>query len=446
MKKKIDFLLCYEHKNREYESLVLLKHELEKRGYTVMYRCLYENSVLNYPQFKNIKPRCVIVPAAYDEKILECFCFNIVGYIGKIINLQWEQILTVEEEYDINAYHNPKGMAKNVVHLCWGNKTKERLIRAGVEDNNIFVTGPIHLDALRLENRRCLFSKKELAQKYKLDINKKWILFISSFGFCDLDERMKSYIISCYGDDYVNYFIDYSIKSRQKILEWLKQLVNDNNSYQVIYRPHPDEIKVDNELVEIQKFVKNFFIIKDLPIKHWIYSSDIVLNWFSTSKADSVFLGKPDIVLRPYKIRDKDEVSIMKGEKFCTTYDDLKSSIDNYQNKEINSSIYEYYDVNEKIPSYVRVADICEQVLLDKKIKISFSLSKYVLYFCKVFKYWVFGVIRGLFPSFFLVQRFEKHFREADEFLRAGEESNIGTKIEENEILVRYYGDLQSNE
>ena len=44
----LDFLILYEHIVREYESIMLLKRELERRGYTAEIRQLLDRKKLKY--------------------------------------------------------------------------------------------------------------------------------------------------------------------------------------------------------------------------------------------------------------------------------------------------------------------------------------------------------------------------------------------------------------
>ena len=49
----LDFLILYEHIVREYESITLLKCELERRGYTAEIRQLLDRKKLKYFTWKN---------------------------------------------------------------------------------------------------------------------------------------------------------------------------------------------------------------------------------------------------------------------------------------------------------------------------------------------------------------------------------------------------------
>ena len=60
----LDFLILYEHTVREYESDLLLKLELERRGYTVRIRQLLDAKDLRL--FGKDKPEVLVSSCMYD--------------------------------------------------------------------------------------------------------------------------------------------------------------------------------------------------------------------------------------------------------------------------------------------------------------------------------------------------------------------------------------------
>ena len=92
MNQKVDFLIRYEHKIRELESVMLLKLELERRGYTVGLVCNYEHR-------HDYEPKVLIVPAGYYT---EHFMYEMCKYsIRKIANLQLEQLFQSRNEENL---------------------------------------------------------------------------------------------------------------------------------------------------------------------------------------------------------------------------------------------------------------------------------------------------------------------------------------------------------
>lgn len=436
MKEKTDFLISYEHKARELDTIVLLKQELEKRGYTVRIHCSYENDVFKYPQFSKVKAKCVIVPAAYDIDVIDYFSFSIVGLVKKIINLQWEQVLSIEEESDKNGYHNPKGIARNIVHLCWGEASQRRLMVSGVPKSRCVVTGPGHMDILRKPYSKKILNKDVLSENFCIDSHKKWILFISSFSLNDLDVQNKEYIRNSMGIEYFDSFYNFSVKSREEILKWFDYYLLENSNSIIIYRPHPDEVNKNNELKKLEKKHENFKVISDLVITHWINSADIILNWYSTAKAYVVFQNKFEYVLRPIPIEKKYEVSIMNGDSFVTTYEEFFDVVTNDKRESYPMrDISDYYDFDKEVPTYKRIADMCEQILKSKKYDVFIPLRYKAHFFIRMLKNIAFLFLSKKKSNNVYVKRTIEKRKELELYLSNGYARNVATEEDIKNIL-----------
>lgn len=143
----LDFLILYEHTVREYESDLLLKLELERRGYTAEIRQLLDRKKLGYFTWK--KPKVLVASCMYDNEAINSHVYNNIGRCDRIVNLHWEQMLSdTQEEGD---WFNMNGNAKKCVQTCWGRKTARRLEAHGMEEKNCPVTGAVMMDFLRPE-------------------------------------------------------------------------------------------------------------------------------------------------------------------------------------------------------------------------------------------------------------------------------------------------------
>ena len=111
----LDFLILYEHTVREYESDLLLKLELERRGYTAEIRQLLDPKHLRL--FGKDKPEVLVASCMYDNEAINSHVYNNIGRCNKIVNLHWEQMLSdTQEEGD---WFNMNGNAKRCVQTCW---------------------------------------------------------------------------------------------------------------------------------------------------------------------------------------------------------------------------------------------------------------------------------------------------------------------------------------
>ena len=180
----LDFLILYEHTVREYESDLLLKLELERRGYTAEIRQLLDPKHLRL--FGKDKPEVLVASCMYDNEAINSHVYNNIGKCNKIVNLHWEQMLSdTQEEGD---WFNMNGNAKRCVQTCWGKRTAARLQAHGMDAKNTPVTGAVMMDFLRPEFNGYFKDKATLCREFGLDPNKKLHLYISSFGYARMND------------------------------------------------------------------------------------------------------------------------------------------------------------------------------------------------------------------------------------------------------------------
>lgn len=374
-----DFLINYEHKNRELDSICLIKVELEARGYSVELSCTYDSDRSNPKPVKR-KAKVVVTSALYNDGSLDFFVFGLVGFCKKIVNLQWEQALSNRDEENLSLFLNPKGLARNALHLCWGPATRNRLIKSGLKARNVDIIGPIQMDTLRPEFDSLFLSKDELAQRYNLDAKLEWVLFISSFTYITMTEEEYSGELKVLGPS-LNDFLELSTISKDGILSWIEEAAVQYPNKIFIYRPHPSENN-DPKIVELEKKHSNFRLIGELSIKQWIKSSDKLLSWYSTSAAEIYFAKKYFHVLRPVPLPFELDVSIYKNAKILNNVSDFISELDsNNRNFPLSSDVMmQYFQINTDRPTYKIVCDLLVRVLETKE----YDMPKYsIVYICK---------------------------------------------------------------
>jgi hypothetical protein len=336
--------------------------ELVRRGYTVELASTYEEGRVQ--QLMKYKARVVITSALYDNACLDYFVYSIAGFCKKVVNLQWEQILTNEDESHPSFYQNPKGYAKEALHLCWGEETRRRLLRAGVSSNKALVVGPVQMDTLRPEFNILYLNKGELAKSFSLDEKKEWVLFISSFSFVNMSNDEYNLIAKAVGNR-ISDFKDISTLSKIEVVKWLLLAINKFPNKLFIYRPHPSE-NDDEMLTKISTEHQNFRVIKDLPIKQWIKCCDKFFTWYSTSSAEVFFSNKSCSILRPVPIPYNWEVTTFNNARVISSVGDFLKEVDN------NGSVFPldpdvfskyYYQAKDNYPSYMKICDVLERVI-----------------------------------------------------------------------------------
>ena len=367
-KKPVDIVIRYEHKVRELESIMLIKIEMERRGYSVAFTANYD-----YKNKAQYEPRVIVSPAIYND---EQFLGDITQYglNKKIANLLWEQVMGIAEEESPTGAHNVYGTGQKAITFCWGKKSHHRLVAAGMSKENAKVVGQINTDLLRNPFTKLLATKEQLGAQYGVNPNVRWNLFISSFAYCELDEIQKDLIKKVYGDKYFEEFTDLSIKSRKALFSWFEAILEKYPDDVLIYRPHPDEMAKSIELKTLADRFPNFYVIADLSLKHWCHAADKVYNWYSTGMIDAVVLNKPCRILRPYFISDKYDYRLFYTADHIKKLDDF---LEDYVSLDTtcgldSKMVADYYHLPERFV-YQDICDLLEEMLESNKYDIHYT-------------------------------------------------------------------------
>lgn len=438
MKKTVDFIIRYEHKVRELESIMLLKLELERRGYTVRLICNYD-----YKDVNNYNPKVLVVPAIYSDGQLYGDWYN-YGLIHKIANLQWEQLIGIKEEEDINGYHNINGIGTQVITFCWGKKSYDRLVNSGLENNKAKVVGQINTDLLRGEFKQLLYTKDILSAKYGIDGKKRWYLFISSFAYCEMDEQQAKMSEAQLGKEDFDAFKDASYKSRDAILDWFEKKLVSCPETLIIYRPHPDETQKCERLKSMAQNYDNFKMVSQEAIKHWVNACDKVYNWFSTGIIDAVVLNKPIRMLRPIEIKEDLDYRLMHNSRQLKNEEDFENDFNNLEIEEVFESelLKSYYFLPENYV-YKEICDKLEELLHTTQYDINYKWNDRIKLSYIIVRRRIFNAImpklhfipESIWPNF-IRKRIQMH-RELLNTRIHGFEKNVASELEIEEQSQR---------
>ena len=165
------------------------------------------------------------------------------------------------------------------VHYAPTNQAKENLMREGIQEENIVVTGNTVIDSLVLAS-----SKLDTNQKLLNDIQKKYDY---------LDPNKKTILVTGhrrenFGDGFKN------------ICNAISAISNDNKDVQFIYPVHlnPNVIKPVNKILKNQK---NIFLIEPVDYIDFIYLmrlSYLILTDSGGIQEEAPSMGKPVLLMR----------------------------------------------------------------------------------------------------------------------------------------------------
>lgn len=364
--KKYDFMILYEVKNREFETVCLLKYELERRGYSV---CVVESWQAMREPYDPVSADVMLTFALYNDNQLH-YSLSFAKDVKHIINLQWEQIYTNSDLEQASLYQIC-GKALQAYHVSWGKMNADRLIHScGVPTDRIIPAGHPALDWTKPLFRGYYQSRQELLEQYGIPCEKKVILFVSSFSYVNLPEViLGTELYNSQAND-PRAFQRISVLSQRVILDWFREAAQAHPEFEFIYRPHPAE--ADNaEIVRMTQEIHNFRVISDYSVKQWISIADKVYTWYSTAVAEMFYFQKKFEILRPLEIPSSMEVTIYNDADFVTEksvfLQSLVSEDIHFPISEETFSRYYFYDPEKY--SYQILCDKCEELLLDARKK-----------------------------------------------------------------------------
>lgn len=367
--KKLDFLFVYEHKVRELENLCLIKYELDRRGYKTEIRYIEdaENELAVKPF---IYTKVLLVMSCYDNFALAWQIKNYVKF-DKVIDMQWENIVYPKDEEREGAFKNYKEIGKAVPHVSWGQQNVKRLLEAAhLDQKMVKLIGHVGMDFLREPLCRYYLSREELFLKYDLPVESKAIFFASPYYGDSLSQEYIDDMCARFGENWGEYY-KFMCDSQHIVLKWLEDICTENPGLQVIFRPHPGQPSLMAE--RVAKKCSNFRIISGESVKQWIVTCDKVYTGNSSVIVEAFFAQKMCQLIFPLPVTEGFELKLLSDSHKLTSYDEFLESI-LAQEEEFpipQSNIEEIYLIDWSTPSYIKFADMAEEVLQDDSYKLT---------------------------------------------------------------------------
>lgn len=359
--------IFYHIPERELSNAYLLKAELNRRGHDVY--LYYYNHIKESNEILNYRPDIVLAHGLRNDAIVKDYTDIFNKKVDRIINLQYEQVLN--NIWHISKHHIPKGLAKNAIHLCWGEENKRVLIENGVPSENTIIVGSLTIDLSRKEFNSIYKTKEEMSKTYNIPVNKKWILFISNFTFGNFSiEYLAKNMFPRLGKENSMRFHNISKISQDEVTRWIEEYLKDNDC-EFIYKIHAGEF-IPQSLKDLSKNYNNFHLVSRDSIKNWINSSNKINTWMSTSIVECYFMNKQCSILRPVYVPEDIDSEIMINSKNIKDY---KEFVEYNNSSSINQdfpikkdTILKYYDFDSNKFAYEKVCDLLEELVNKNKV------------------------------------------------------------------------------
>ena len=371
-----DIVIFYELPERELNNANLLKSEFERRGYSVDIKDYWNYREILFPIKE--KPKLVIAQSGYDNSDLERFTLRFKPKIDKMLNMRYEQVIA--KRILNSSLHYPRENMKNMCHICWSHHIKEEMIQQGIPEKNLPVTGDIKTDFSNKLFDSFYKTKEELGEEFGLDINKEWILFISSFTFNENDSNQRLKRMNNNLED-GKYMQKWDIESKKILMTWIKEFLENHPEKEFIYRPHPVEYNVMDEdisMYTLEKEYPNFHYISKYAIQEWIRPCDYLNTILSTSIIDVYLLEKQCNILRPVPLDPEFDNPLLLHADSIDSYDEFERANSTKSDNPFpisDEDVNKYYYFGDKL-AFESICDFVEKMIADDSFKSDFYPSK----------------------------------------------------------------------
>ncbi|MBH11185.1 MAG: hypothetical protein CMG74_12710 [Candidatus Marinimicrobia bacterium] len=256
---------------------------ITKKIFSFFDRLIFRDSFYKH-YFDKYKPDAVIIVSTVH---------NEAHYM-----LQRSYIEGVKCIHIVESWDNPSAKLNQIKHpdyfLVWNESMAEELNEfLGIKKNRIHITGSAFHDIA--SDKKTFASKQDIARRYGMDPDKKWILIASTLS-------------NLYPD------FDYFLGN----LNSMKLNNSLHEEFQILIRPHPQAISgysIGHGIEDLKKIQKQYsYIFFDIPrviksklpvylessdIKNYseiLNIADVVISFFSTATIDASILNTPVIL------------------------------------------------------------------------------------------------------------------------------------------------------
>lgn len=288
-------ILFYQHIGREYGSLANIRDELvslTKGNIKVLIRSIDFEWHATCREARRDGVDIVVMPWLYiDSNYALMAPFIKINPDVVIVNIHQEQIGSPSSE----IVFKPKGEAERngCFHFCWGEYFANKLEHYGVRRDLIRIPGNARLDELVALPPK--LTREELAERYSLDPEKKWVLFAENRGWVYKATR-----------EYKNEMLSMGLSEREyeegkcidfvsmkTLFEQIRALPDSYfDSCEFIYRSHPGTTvgnDLDPRVIEISRE----------PIGTWLRAIQLLVVWGSTSSFEAEICNTPVVRHEP---------------------------------------------------------------------------------------------------------------------------------------------------
>lgn len=303
--RNLDVLLFVEHKDRELDIAVSISQLLEDDGLNV---AIVSSVYHQIPALLTEKPKVIVTPFSGFGKGSVCELFySVYGSSITYINLNYEQFISSwKGSYKTSIHEFSRNQQ---VQLVWGEYFKDELIKNGVNNTNIFITGRPSLSLIKARYSNC--HQGNLLKFNSKFFNKKVCFIALTDGLAFLGKEKIDFIVKNGGERKgLESHVEYVKKNIKALFEDVAVTARANENIMFVMRPHPSipESAYHSLFKNLGINVPpNILISKDENAYWWLAYSDWYVTNYSTLCLEAEVLGVKSYVYEKYANENEED-------------------------------------------------------------------------------------------------------------------------------------------
>jgi hypothetical protein len=319
-----DFVIFYEHVDREYEISQILKTILSKisnkKG--IVLSIIFQRHLL-----LRFRPKLIIYPSLSWVEINK-ICYIYRGGVD-IVSLNYEQMLS-----DFNERSKtPQGefLKNKVLHFAWTEKYRKYLYKNGVSIDNIEVVNKYVYQLMREKLSSGDKKNNQLKSKY----NKIVFVPLTDLQAFKNNERIKKEFAKGVLFEDALKRRDFVFESIKIILTWIYSYAKNYPCTCFIIRPHPSVGLENYKLLRVQMGfpdLKNIIYNYEGSAIDFFETSNVLVTNYSSLILDANFCGLKGIILEPLSFPEYLKYEWFDDFDRITNYDDFEKKLTEISN------------------------------------------------------------------------------------------------------------------
>ena len=322
----VDVVYFIEHTARELDIACAVKYLLLSKGINVEICSI----VIDLDEtLARWNPNVVVLP--YGTNTRSANLERIIPHWGAAcyVNLSFEQILGKAQK----SFKAPKDRfaRQHMLYTAWGEFFVDFLMEHGVAQQNITLVGNPAFTLYTQPYRNYYGNlRAELAQKFKLSMDRRWVLIPENYGWAFFkDNNVRDRIQRGFDPQDAFQYRDFARDSLRASANWWREAA-ELDGIELIVRPRPAipvEMFRDAVLEMAGEIPPHLHVIKYRTVREWILVSDLVFSSYSTTLLDAAVADKPAYMLTPYSIPDFLYAEWYDVTAKVSTYDDFAAAV-----------------------------------------------------------------------------------------------------------------------